>query len=296
MSLAATGLSYPVERATLTTRDGTRVGYQSVGHGPPVVLANGLGGTFGTWVHLYEHLAPRYRVLSWDYRGFYASDLPADRKAVGMDRQVDDLEDLLDHLEIRRAAILGWSMGTQVSFELYRRRPASVAALGIINGTAGQPFRTLRGGPLMRHLAPLLTRELGRQRKIVNVVVHQATAWGGFIGVLKRVKFVSAALDETVFRDLAGDFGRLDFGHYFATMLRLGEHDAWDVLPTIRVPTTVIVGDRDFFTPAHVARKMAARIPAARLVVIRGGSHYTPLESPDEVNEAIDDLLERCSF
>ncbi len=296
MSLAGSGLTVPVERATLISRDGTRLEYQSVGRGPTVILANGLGGTFGTWRHLYGHLAPRFRVVSWDYRGFHASGMPPDPTAVDMRHQVDDLEDLLDHLSVERAALIGWSMGTQVVFELYRRRPGAVAGLGIINGTAGLPFRSVRGGPLMAHLGPLLSRGLGRQRRIINAVARQVTSWAGFIGVLKRVKFVSAALDETVFRDLAGDFGRIEFGHYFATMLRLGEHDAWDVLPTIRVPTTVVVGDHDFFTPPEVARRMAREIPQARLVIVHGGSHYTPIESPEEVNRAIDDMLSWCTF
>src|SRR4029079_18878730 len=51
-------------------RDGTRIGYQVRGEGPCVVLANGLGGTYITFKHLYETLGD-YKTICWDYRGLY---------------------------------------------------------------------------------------------------------------------------------------------------------------------------------------------------------------------------------
>lgn len=294
--MAASGPALSFDRSHFASRDSTRLAYQSTGSGPPVVLANGLGGTFGAWRYLYQHLAARHRVISWDYRCFHDSEVPRDPRAVAMSHQVDDLEDLLAHLGLERALLLGWSMGTQVALEFYRRHPHRVVGLGLVNGTAGDPFATVRAPSLLRHLLPLLAREIGRQRLLVNGLARRMTAWAGFIGTLKRVRLVSAALDEAAFRDLAGDFGRLDFGHYMETMLRLSEHDAWDVLPTVKVPTTVIVGERDYFTPLDVARRMASAVEGARLVVIPDGTHYTPLENPDAVNRAVDDLLARCQF
>jgi pimeloyl-ACP methyl ester carboxylesterase len=294
--VAAAGLDSSFDRNDFASRDSTRLAYQSVGSGHPIVLANGLGGTFGAWRHLYGHLAARYRVVSWDYRCFHGSEVPRDPLAVAMPHQVDDLEDLLAHLRVDRAVFLGWSMGTQVALEFYRRHPGRVVGLGLVNGTAGNPFSTVRAPALLRHLFPLIAREIGRRRALVNGIARRATAWPGFITTLKRARLVSAALDEVAFRDLAGDFGRLDFGPYMETMLRLSEHDAWDVLPTVKVPTTVIVGERDYFTPLDVARRLASAVHGARLVVIPDGTHYTPLENPDAVNGAVDDLLARCQF
>jgi pimeloyl-ACP methyl ester carboxylesterase len=296
LSAAVSGQSLPYESLEFVSRDGLRLGCQSIGAGPPVVLANGLGGTFGAWRHLYNHLSARHRVVSWDYRGFFSSEMPPAPADVSMARHVDDLEDLLAFLRVERAVIIGWSMGTQLAFELYRRRPELIAGLGIVNGTAGRPFDTVRGALLMRHVIPLLSREVGRRGEAVGALAREATAWQGLIGTLKALGLVDPALDESVFADLAGDFGRIDFTHYAECMLRLGEHNAWDVLPSIRVPATIIVGERDFMTPVSVARRMSEIIPDARLVVVSGGSHYAPLEDPSTVNQAVDELLERCRW
>ncbi len=279
-----------------TSRDGTRLAYQEAGSGPPIVLSNGLGGTFATWRHLVAHLLPRHRLISWDYRGLHGSDAPADKAAITVAHHTDDLEDLLAHLELSQAVFLGWSMGVQVNFELHRRSPARFLALGVINGTAGRPFETMRGGAIAQRVTPLLLRQLAKHGPHVGTFARVLSGWSGFLRAAKRVGFVAPTLDEDVFGDLVHEFARLDFSLYCETLRLLEEHDAWDVLPQIRVPTTIVVGDRDLMTPVRAATRMSQLIPDARLVVIPGCTHYTPAERPDLVNRAIDNLLSRANY
>src|SRR5512140_3447188 len=105
-----------IEQRHVTARDGTRIGYQVRGSGPCVVLANGLGGTYVTYKHLYDALGSDYRVVSWDYRGLYTSSPPADPRANTLVHHVGDLIAILDAEQIVEAAIVGWSMGVQLSF------------------------------------------------------------------------------------------------------------------------------------------------------------------------------------
>jgi pimeloyl-ACP methyl ester carboxylesterase len=72
-----------------------------------------------------------------------------------------------------------------------------------------------------------------------------------------------------------------------------GTHSADDLLPSIDVPTLVIAGSRDGFTPPDRSVAMAEAIPGAQLLMIEDGSHTTPIERPELVNKAIADLLER---
>ncbi len=276
--------------------DGTRLAYQVLGEGPPIILSNGLGGTFHTWRHLYGHLAKRFRIVSWDYRGLHGSDAPIDPSQVTVRHQVDDLEGLLDELGLGEAVFLGWSLGVQVNFELYRRRPQSFLGLGVINGTAGLPFETLPAARVLKHVTPVLLREMARRGKYLSKAARVATTWPGFIGLLKRTGIIAPSLDEQVFRELAVEFGRLDFSLYLDTLRRAGEHDAWDVLPHITTPTTIITGERDPMTPVRAATRMSELIPEARLVVVPGCTHYTPLEKPQVVNQAIDNLLARSGY
>ena len=64
-------------------------------------------------------------------------------------------------------------------------------------------------------------------------------------------------------------------------------------MPAVSVPTLVVAGDRDSFTPPEVSRAMSEAIPNAELVVLKGGSHLGPLERREEVRRAIVEFLER---
>ena len=80
----------------------------------------------------------------------------------------------------------------------------------------------------------------------------------------------------------------------FLDMLRAaGEHSAEDLLSLVDVPTLVVAGDRDSFTPSEVSRAMAEAIPNSEFVLLKGGSHLGPLERREEVRLAIFDFLDR---
>ena len=77
---------------------------------------------------------------------------------------------------------------------------------------------------------------------------------------------------------------------------RLGEHDATDVLETVDVPTLVVTGDRDFFTPQRAASRMAAAIRGAEMLVVPGGTHYAAVEQPDLINLRIEKFFRERGY
>lgn len=278
----------------LTTRDGTEIAYQLRGSGKPaVVLANGLGGSFEAFRHVYSALGDRYTILCWDYRGLYGSGPPRDRTAVGIEHQCEDIEQILDHLGIDRAVHIGWSMGVQVNFELFRRRPERIAGLVAINGTYGRPFRTALSSRYIHHVVPVLLRAARAQANLIGIATRAVVGWDGLIAMMQRFGMVSPTLDVDAFRDVAVGFKDIDWRIYTDTMARLGEHDASEVLERVKVPTLVITGDKDILTPPTTAERIHRSIPGSRLVVIRGGTHYTPVEYPAIIQEEITGFLGR---
>jgi pimeloyl-ACP methyl ester carboxylesterase len=72
--------------------------------------------------------------------------------------------------------------------------------------------------------------------------------------------------------------------------------DSAAVLPSIAVPTTIVVGDEDVITPPSDAAFMHRRVSGSTLTIIPGAGHMTNLEAPDAFNAALQGLLERCTF
>ncbi len=274
--------------------DGTRLCVYDSGKGDVVgILSNGLGGNIRAWQPLLDHFSKKIRFVSWDYRGLYKSGKSRSKYFYRVQDHARDLEVILDVLKIDKAIFFGWSMGVQLNFEFYRTHPEKFLALIQINGVSGKPFRKAFYGRFpdffwelffyfmqdgMRVFFPLV-RILAQK----SVLLRLASYFGLF--TLSKYSHIAK---ETIFSWL-----ELDMKEYVKTFRFLGQHDAEDVLPHIKVPTLIIYGSRDLFTPSKFAIDMALKIRKAEICEIENGSHYTPLEFPDEVNRAIEEFLRK---
>jgi pimeloyl-ACP methyl ester carboxylesterase len=287
-----------IEQRQLVARDGTQLGYQIRGPvgAPCVVLANGLGGTYLAFRALYEALT-EYRVVCWDYRGVYSSGPSPDPRANTIVHQVEDLIEILDHEKIGDFVIAGWSMGVQVAFETIRRHRARVRGMYAINGTYGHPFRTIFGSRMIGQMIPSLVKIIKSNASLVETATKKFTrspdALDAAIGAMKRFGLVSPTVDVEVFRAVAAGFQHIDWTIYSDLLTRLDEHDASDMLSTIDVPVAIVTGDKDLMTPPSTAELLHRSIRGSRLVVIAGGSHYTPVEFPAILIDELGRLLDR---
>jgi pimeloyl-ACP methyl ester carboxylesterase len=281
-----------VEQRHVVAGDGTRLGYQVRGQGPCVVLANGLGGTYLAFKYLYDAL-DEYKTICWDYRGLYTSGVPANAQANTVGHQVEDLMVILDREKVDRFVCAGWSMGVQVGFETIRRYPERVSGLFAINGTYGRAFRTVMGSRLVGRTIPMLLRLVKAQATLAGRAAKVLAGSDALIGAMKRVGLVSETIDLEVFRAVAAGFQQIDWRIYSDLLSRLDEHDAEEVLDKIEVPVTIVTGDKDLMTPPSTAEHMHRMIRGSRMVVIEGGTHYTPVEYPAIVVEELGRLLDR---
>lgn len=272
--------------------DGTRIGYQVRGRGPCVVLANGLGGTYLAFRYLYDALGD-YKTICWDYRGLYTSAPPADPRANTMAHHIADLMQILEAEGVGDFVIGGWSMGVQVALETVRRHKARVKGIFAINGTYGRAFHTVMGSRLVGQTIPMLLRLVRAQAALVGRATRRVAGSDALIGAMQRVGLISETADLEIFRAVAAGFQTIDWVIYSDLLARLDEHDAEAVLATIDVPLTVITGDRDLMTPPSTAEHIHRTVPHSRLVVIRGGTHYTPVEYPGVLVDELGRLLDR---
>ncbi len=289
-----------LEQRRVVSFDGTDIGYQAGGApvgGPddplPLVLCNGLGGDYRAWKYVVQHFCARHHIVTWDYRGLYHSGRPVERGTLGPPAQARDLFAVAAAEKINRFVLIGWSMGVQVAFEIYRRDPARVAGIAAVNGVAGRPFDTVVGGRLVRSLIPKLLKLMRLGAPVVGRVTTEAVKWPALLPTMQRLGMVGATLDMAFFAEFSRSFATMDFDLYGATLASLGKHDAWDVLPEVRVPVALVTGDRDMLTPLTAAERMRSLLPDATLTVLPGGTHYTPLEFPEDVCAAIERLLAR---
>lgn len=275
--------------------DGTRIGYYKEGNknGLPIVLSNGLGGTFVAWKFLINALKDNSLFLSWDYRGLYKSSQKVDRDTLSVEYQTRDLEFFLKKQKIKNAVFIGWSMGVQVNFELYRTHPEWFRGLIVLNGTFGTPFRTALGADKDGLLLRTITGIIKRLPRVASLTVKGVTSIPNFINIFKKIGLVSESLKDEILWDIIKDFRNLDFSIYFETLQRLGDHDAFDVLDRITCPVLIIAGGRDLFTPVSVAKLMKKKIKNSKLIVIPNATHYALAEYPDVVIKEVRNFINK---
>ncbi len=285
------GMGARLEQKRLTSFDGTEISYHVGGSGPAVVLANGLGGPLPAYRYIIEQLIPDYRVLTWDYRGLYNSGVPPQKNDLSVEHSVEDMHCLMAEEGIDNAIVLGWSMGVQVCCEFFRLHKEQVSGMILLCGTAGSPFETLPGGQLIGKAVPPLMNFAKCAAKPLEFVGKRVTKWKGLVPMMKRMGTLAPGLDSELFAEIAAEFSGMDMVVYCETLKQLGKHDSHDVLSQINVPTLLVAGEFDLMTPKKTAERMHSEIKDSRLVVVEGGTHYTPVEFPDRIAEEIDLFL-----
>jgi pimeloyl-ACP methyl ester carboxylesterase len=285
-----------VDEHRVASFDGTDLACHVTGEGAPILLANGLGGSWMAWRHQIAYLQNRYRFISWDYRGLYRSAPPSDPDRITVADHTRDALAVLDAHGVERAAVFGWSMGVQVGLELFRQAPERVACLVLVNGVAGNPWESVLDLRVMGRVVPRLVRTLRAMPTITHTVIRRVVRWPETVTWFKRMGIASNTLDEDLFRDLATSYAELDMDRYLHIMEALGRHDAHAVLPEVDVPCLVIAGDRDFMTPRRAAELIVRRVRGAELMVVPGASHYAMAEYPELVNLRIDKFFRERGY
>jgi pimeloyl-ACP methyl ester carboxylesterase len=255
-------------------------------------LLDGVGCDGYAWRHLRRALGDRALVHP-HYRGHGRSSPPRDRARVSIEDLADDVAAVLDDAGVARAALCGHSMGVQVALETYRRHRERVAGLVLVCGASSNPLRTFRGTATLERLLPDVQRWLSRAPRAVNRVLRAVVPTRLSFEIAKRLEINGELVDPADFMPYLEGLARIDVTLFAAMLAAAGTHSADDLLPSIDVPTLVIAGSRDGFTPPDRSVAMAQAIPGARLLLVEEGSHTTPIERPELVNKAIADLLER---
>jgi len=174
-----------------------------------------------------------------------------------------------------RFTLVGFSMGGYIAFEILRQARVRVARLALLD--TGARADTLE--------------QVERRRE--RIAMAQSGRFSESLDLQFRlVVHPSRRNDEALLRryhTMATECGAEAFvRHLNADMSR---PDSRADLASIRCPTTVVVGDNDQLTPPALAEEMASSIKGARLVVVPGSGHLSPLERPEAVTQALIALL-----
>ena len=241
---------------TLTVVDGlrmhARVSEDQVTGGPPVVLVHGLVVSGRYMVPLLDELGRSHAVYAPDLPGFGRSEGPA--RALDVVGLSDALAAWMRAVGLRRAALVGNSMGCQVIAGLALRHPGLVE-------------KVVLQGPTMDPRARSAPRQVWRLLLDTTCEPPSLTAIEGLdlfrAGVFRSWRTFRHALEDPI----------------------------EERLPKMRVPALVVHGLRDRISPQSWAEEVACLLPDGRLVVLPGAAHAANYSASAEFARAVRSFL-----
>ncbi len=253
---------------------GGKLYYEMAGRGPSVVLIHGGLADSRMWDDQFKAFAKHYRVMRYDLRGFGKSDF-----SMGPLSHVEDLAGLLRHLRITKATLIGLSLGGMVATDLALAHPQMVERLVLV----GSGLRGYQGIKNEQAAAIYKVAETeGMEQAVALWMEHPFFVTGKQNSVYQRRM-----------REMLADNFRTWGPTPAPIVWTWPTAPVIERLPTIKAPTLIVVGDKDFVNILNIADTLATKIPTAKKALMQGVSHHPNMEKPLEFNQLILDFLRR---
>ena len=252
---------------------GIHLYYEIEGRGDVVVLVQGLDRDHNGMISQRKELSKDFQVIAYDARGTGQSDIPRGPYTCG--QMADDLCGLLKALKIKRAHVIGASLGGNVAQEFAINFPEMTASLVLIC-TFAKPDYYLQS---MGWFWVSTIKKIGHAR-LCEEIMHWAYTRSFFDTQRQRIDSIRQKLeelDETY--SIEGFQWKAEAGI---------NTDTTDRLHKIKTPTLVMAGELDYFVPPSLCeRQLAECIDDSRFTIIKDAAHALFDEKPEEVNREI---------
>lgn len=247
------------------------VAYVDRGQGAPVVLVHGFPLDHTMWSAQIDALAPLARVIAPDLRGFGRSPLGEvdPSRGISMEQYADELAELLDALRLGEPIVLaGFSMGGYITWQFVRKFPDRLRALVQCDTRAVADTEEGRAGRIK--MADNVA-EWGSAR-VAEMMGPKLFAPRTFETRPDVVATVRRVVERTAPAAIAA-----------AQRGMAARPDVRALLPTIDLPTLILVGEADALSPPAEMRSIADAIANARFVEVPAAGHMTTIENPQAV-------------
>ena len=259
--------------------DSERIYFECWGDtGEAVILGHGLGGSHAVWYQQVAFLASRYRVVTWDQRGFGRSTRTSGD--IGPVPAVGDMERLLDHLGVDRAHIVGQSMGGWSALGFAIEYPDRTASLVLADTTAGIFTPEVR----------LTLHEYGR--RIVDG--PPPDEWPLGVHPAIGTQLVEENRAHAFLYTQLGSLTDPPTPAMVIPLLLATDNTAR--VAHVTAPTLFIVGEHDPIFPRPLIESVARFIDGSEVAVVENTGHSPYFERPDRWNDIVSGFLAQSTL
>ena len=254
--------------------EGDRFSYMAAGDpaAPALVLLHGIGANSMYWRCQFAALADRFHLIAWNAPGYLLSDRLLAETPAGRD-YADALADFLAALGVERFAVLGNSFGSRVAQAFAPRHPGRMTK-AVFTGAS---------------IADAMTEE---ERARTLAAREAMIAAGGYAFAARAAALLGASASSETIALVEHVLRATDRAGFLQAARFIAAGDMPGLGAGLAMPLLLIQGTEDRVAPAERnARRLAAAVPGARLVMLEGCGHLPEIEMPQRVNALIAEFL-----
>lgn len=255
--------------------NGTRLYYEMAGAGETVVFIHGMALDNRLWDSQWSSFAKKYKVIRYDVRGFGQSS-----RAHDPHNPTEDLKALLDYLKIDKAHLVGFSMGGTIALNFAAHYPERVNKIVAVDADIDG----------FTNYTPELK---GTFDKIIYLASHQG--WHDEeqeVWLRSRLMRLYAADNRAIINlsEITADYNG---DHFINPRINptFGTPATLELLPNIKSPTLVIIGEKDEESIHRIGLVLTEKIPAAQKIIIKDAGHLSNMDKPKVFNKTVMQFL-----
>jgi 3-oxoadipate enol-lactonase len=244
--------------------------------GRPIVFVHGFPFNHSMWEPQMLALPNEFRAIAFDVRGHGESDVGDGQYSI--EYFVDDLIALLDHLVLRQAVLCGLSMGGYIALRAFERHPDRFSALILCDTRSEADPNEARA-------------KRANQAKAVKSDGVPKFAEGFLKAVFAQETFTTNP--DAVERIRSIIVANSPVGIAGTLLALAARTDTTAVLPTVKVPTLILVGEHDSLTPVAASKAMHEKIEGSELHIVPAAAHMSNIENPSFFNDKLVRFLKK---
>jgi pimeloyl-ACP methyl ester carboxylesterase len=256
---------------------------------PTLVFNYGLVCSNHHWKYQVEYFDELgFQILLHDYRGHFQSSGAQNIKKLTFQQMARDIKGICDFLEIKKAFMLGHSMGVNITLQIAKDYPELVQGMVLISGTFMAVNDVMFDSNVMEFITPFCIAGLEKYPDIfkaiwtstgMNPIVKNIIHSTGFNKAMVSKEFIEIYINRL------GQLGPEVFFQLFSEMMKINISSNLD---RMQIPALVIGGLKDNVIPNHLQRTLANLLPQSQSYYLPTGSHVPQADFPELINKRIE--------
>jgi pimeloyl-ACP methyl ester carboxylesterase len=256
--------------------------YETYGRGRPVLLLHGWLGSWELWRDTIEVLGREFRTYALDFFGFGesgvvgAEELEQERKSFTIPTYVEMVYQFMERLGIKKAPLIGHSMGGTVALSTAMRYPTKVVKVCVI------------GSPINGNSLNLLLKASGNP-----TIATVFWLFGGrpLLLFLRAYSYLMAKDGGAMARMITRDVSKIGMDSFFSSIGTLRQTDLRGDLDKIKMPTMGMYGKHDIIVRPSENKTLKEGVPHARIEWFPDAGHFIMMDSPERFITTLRDWL-----